>query len=232
MASPIGSRAAALALSACLTGGLLAAMLSLGVGRRVIRPETLMTVELLPLPPLVPPVVPPPSAAPRTVQPKVPLVPPPIPVAPVPIVKVERPLPRLLVHTAVSAAPVPVPSVAAVQSGGPASNGIGSRAAGVVQDTPVLTPPDAAAFSRDNAAPVYPESARRRRQQGVVVISVSVSADGQVTALRVRDSSGFPVLDEAALEAVRHWRFAPATRGGVPIAAQGYVELPFVLRRR
>lgn len=223
----LSSRATALALSACLTGALLAAMLALGVDLRLIRREKVTTIELLPLPPLV---ALPPSAVPEKAKPKP--VSPPTQVVPAPIVKLARPSPVTAVATISPATPVAAPSAAALQTDAPISNESRNGSGSSVRDTPVLTPPDAAAFSRDNASPVYPESARRRRQHGTVVISVSVSAEGRVTALKVRDTSGFLVLDEAALVAVRRWRFAPATRGGVPVAAQGYVEVPFVLRRR
>lgn len=221
-------RAAALSLSAGLTALLLLAMLSLGVERRALRRGAAMTVELLPLPPIAPAVAPPPPAAPKTTPPKLP--PPPVPVAPAPIIDVERAAAKTAV--ALSTPPTVVPAIATAQPSATASAQTHAGPGSAEDATPATIPPDAAAFSRSNAAPAYPESARRRRQQGIVVISVSVSAQGQVTSLRVRSSSGFPVLDEAALAAVRHWRFAPATRAGAPVAAQGYVELPFVLRRR
>lgn len=134
--------------------------------------------------------------------------------------------------TAAPAPPTTAPPLATARTRGAASEATGTGPGTVERETVATTPPDAAAFSRSNPPPVYPESARRWRQRGIVVISVSVSAQGLVTALRLRDSSGFPALDEAALAAVRHWRFAPATRGGAAVAAQGYVELQFVLRRR
>lgn len=224
--STLGSRAAALTASAGMTAILLLAMLSLGIERHAARRGAAMTVELLPLPPMPPP----PPASPRAPRPRAPQVSTPIPVAPAPIVRVARA--STVIAVPASALPTTRPSVAAAQTGGTMSEAIGIGPETAEREQPATTPPDAAAFSRSNPPPLYPESARRRRQQGTVVISASVSAQGLVTALRLRDSSGFPALDEAALAAVRHWRFAPATRGGAPVAAQGYVELPFVLRRR
>ena len=220
------SRAAALTLSGALTAILLLAMLSLGIERRAARRGATMTVELLPLPPAAPP----PPAAPRRQQPDTPRIPTPVPVAPAPIVKVARA--ATVTTAAAPAPPITAPSPATARTGAAVSDATGAGPGSAEREAVATTPPDAAAFSRSNPPPVYPDIARRRRQQGVVVISVSVSAQGLVTALRLRDSSGFPALDEAALAAVRRWRFAPATRGGAAIAAQGYVELPFVLRRR
>ena len=76
--------------------------------------------------------------------------------------------------------------------------------------------------------PAYPESARRRGQQGRVILQVDVSPDGLPTTVSVMQSSGFPTLDAAALAAVQRWRFVPATRGGTPIAATA--EVPIVFR--
>ncbi len=58
--------------------------------------------------------------------------------------------------------------------------------------------------------PRYPGSALRNRCQGTVEIEIMVDAAGGVTSANVRKSSGFPVLDEAALEVVKNrWRFPP-----------------------
>nr|WP_255568992.1 energy transducer TonB [Neoroseomonas alba] len=69
-----------------------------------------------------------------------------------------------------------------------------------------------------NAPPDYPAEARRRGEEGVVRLAVSVAPDGQVTRVEVALTSGFPALDRAALEAAQRWRFRPATRAGLPVA--------------
>jgi protein TonB len=76
----------------------------------------------------------------------------------------------------------------------------------------------------------YPAEARRRGWQGEVVLRVEVSAEGRADAVAILRSSGHAVLDEAALAAVRLWRFRPATRGGVPVAAPADVPVRFRLR--
>jgi periplasmic protein TonB len=82
-----------------------------------------------------------------------------------------------------------------------------------------LVPAHPVAGMESDRPPVYPEIARRRGQQGRVVLQVSVSAEGMPVAVTVAESSGYASLDAAALTAVQRWRFAPATRGGAPVPA-------------
>jgi periplasmic protein TonB len=56
--------------------------------------------------------------------------------------------------------------------------------------------------------PTYPGFALRNRQQGTVVVEILVDAQGKVTMARVQKSSGYPLLDEAAVDVVqKRWRF-------------------------
>ena len=73
-----------------------------------------------------------------------------------------------------------------------------------------------------NPPPTYPRRARQLGWQGCVVLQVTVDAAGGCVALSIRRSSGHPLLDRAAQQAVRGWRF----RGG-----PGAIEIPirFVL---
>ena len=82
-----------------------------------------------------------------------------------------------------------------------------------------LTPAHPVAGMESDRPPVYPEIARRRGQQGRVVLHVNVSAEGMPVAVTVAESSGYASLDTAALAAVQQWRFVPATRGGTPVPA-------------
>ena len=75
-----------------------------------------------------------------------------------------------------------------------------------------------------NRAPDYPEVARRRREEGLVLLSVRVDRSGRVTDLSLKESSGHPLLDEAARRAVRAWRFQPAMAGPLPV--ESAVEVP------
>jgi protein TonB len=82
-----------------------------------------------------------------------------------------------------------------------------------------------------NTPPNYPETARRAGWEGRVTVRVEVSADGVPTTVTLGKSSGYGVLDQAALRAVKSWRFQPRTIGGVAMA--GVVEVPvnFALNR-
>lgn len=82
----------------------------------------------------------------------------------------------------------------------------------------------------DNPKPAYPFGARRRGEQGRVVLRVMVMPSGDASTVDVAESSGHGRLDKAALETVRHWRFVPARRGGVPVAAEVTVPIRFQLR--
>lgn len=79
-------------------------------------------------------------------------------------------------------------------------------------------------------APDYPELARKRGQEGVVRIRCQVDATGMVTATSVAVSSGHRLLDEAALKAVKKWRFKPAASNGVPVSGSVVVPVEFRLR--
>jgi protein TonB len=79
-----------------------------------------------------------------------------------------------------------------------------------------------------NPAPEYPEEARRARREGIVLLAVQVGVDGRAAAIALKRSSGTPELDEAAIRAVRAWRFEPARLGNQAIAAS--VEVPVRFR--
>ncbi|RMD68336.1 MAG: energy transducer TonB, partial [Gammaproteobacteria bacterium] len=80
-----------------------------------------------------------------------------------------------------------------------------------------------------NPKPRYPRLARRRGLEGEVLLEVKVGSAGLPLRVRVVRSSGHPVLDRAALEAVSRWRFAPARRGGIPVTATTRIPVRFRL---
>ncbi|MFT5051790.1 MAG: protein TonB [Chlamydiales bacterium] len=69
-------------------------------------------------------------------------------------------------------------------------------------------------------APIYPRRAHRMGWYGTVVCSLTVGADGLVRAVLVLQSSGHDLLDETVLRTLNTWRFAPATRDGMPTESQ------------
>jgi protein TonB len=80
-----------------------------------------------------------------------------------------------------------------------------------------------------NRPPIYPQSALRRGDQGSVMLRVNVSAKGTPTEVDLAGTSGHPSLDDAAITAVRQWRFNPATQAGAPVAAVAEVPVRFRL---
>ena len=82
----------------------------------------------------------------------------------------------------------------------------------------------------DNPKPVYPNLSRRLKEEGRVVLRVQVAATGLPTDVAVRASSGHVRLDQAALEAVRRWKFVPARLGTEAVAASVLVPIDFSLK--
>jgi periplasmic protein TonB len=84
---------------------------------------------------------------------------------------------------------------------------------------------------RENPEPQYPATAKRRRQEGSVLLEVSVNKNGSASKVEVKQSSGFSLLDEAALDAVRHWQFEPAKNNNEPVASSVEVPVAFKLSK-
>jgi TonB family protein len=76
--------------------------------------------------------------------------------------------------------------------------------------------------------PVYPELARQAQVQGVVVLEVEISKEGSVENVRV--INGHPLLTQAAVDAVKQWRYRPTLLNGVPmpVVSTINVNFPFV----
>jgi protein TonB len=77
--------------------------------------------------------------------------------------------------------------------------------------------------------PIYPATSRRLGEEGVVRLKVLVDERGRPHDVVVASSSGFPRLDQAAVDAVRRWRFEPATDGNRAVSAWGAVSIRFKL---
>jgi periplasmic protein TonB len=75
--------------------------------------------------------------------------------------------------------------------------------------------------------PAYPESERAERRQGGVVLALRVDAQGVVSDARVVKSLA-PAFDEAALAAVRQWRFEPVRRNGEAVESEINITINFV----
>lgn len=93
----------------------------------------------------------------------------------------------------------------------------------------VLTPVQFDAAYLQNPPPAYPVLSRRRREQGKVLLRVDVSAAGRASLVALHQSSGFPRLDDAAIAAVKGWRFVPARKDKDNVAASVVVPIVFDL---
>jgi TonB family protein len=77
--------------------------------------------------------------------------------------------------------------------------------------------------------PEYSEEARRARYQGTVVLETIIRRDGRVDVVQLVRSVGFG-LDQNAIQALKEWRFRPATKDGVPVDVTLNIEVSFHLR--
>jgi len=112
----------------------------------------------------------------------------------------------------------------------------------VVPPAEVATPPSENAIAATTAGavaqdlktsnrvePTYPSASRRAGEEGTVRLKVLVDGKGRPKDVAVATSSGFARLDQAAIEAVRKWRFVAATDGASPISAWTQVAITFRL---
>jgi protein TonB len=79
-----------------------------------------------------------------------------------------------------------------------------------------------------NVDPVYPRVAQIAHVEGVVILEATIDARGRVMDVRVLRS--VPLLDEAAIEAVRQWIYTPTLLNGVPVPIVMTVTVNFRLR--
>ena len=82
---------------------------------------------------------------------------------------------------------------------------------------------------QENAPPPYPLSARLRGHEGVVLISAEILSEGRVGNVKIKSSSGYGILDQSALEAVKAWKFDPARKMGKPVSVRVDIPMRFVL---
>jgi protein TonB len=96
-----------------------------------------------------------------------------------------------------------------------------------IDDSPPITPAQVDPNYLHRPNPVYPAVSKRLREAGTVLLRVSLDAAGEVRDINVQTTSAYQRLDEAAIEAVRQWRFVPASRGQQPVASTVLVPIEF-----
>ncbi len=148
----------------------------------------------------------------------------------VPIPPPEKPVPVQTQHVdevlpeVQKMSPVEQPVAAAALAPPPESKPAAPQAPVVLN-----TQPDYRADYLNNPRPPYPMVARRMGYRGKVVLNVEVLAEGRAGQVQLFSSSGHEILDNAALQTVKTWRFTPARRLGQPVTEWFLVPINFSL---
>lgn len=82
----------------------------------------------------------------------------------------------------------------------------------------------------NNPAPLYPSIAKRRGITGTVILNALVNQKGKVDELSVHTSSGFPILDKNAMQAVKHWAFKPGKKGDKVVSMRVLIPVSYELK--
>jgi protein TonB len=182
--------------------------------------------------PMMVSIIAPPSPEPEIV----PIVEPPKP-EPKPIVKpkkvvekivpIEVPVERMVEATTEppKEEPVTQPEAAPVVAVEPAKTP--AKAEPVIEEK--IEPPKFGVSYLNNPPPDYPALSRRQGEEGRVLMKVIVSAEGSAEDVQIEQTSGFERLDNAAVTAVKRWRFIPAKKNNQPLRAGVLVPMKFSL---
>lgn len=92
-----------------------------------------------------------------------------------------------------------------------------------------IEPPRFGVSYLNNPAPDYPATSRRLGEEGRVLMKVLVSAEGKAEDVQIETSSGSERLDDAAMQAVKRWRFIPAKKNNQALSAYVIVPVKFSL---
>jgi protein TonB len=129
----------------------------------------------------------------------------------------------------------------------PASGLPGGVISGVFNTTPTVAPPPPppppgtaatprritvgggvqGAMAISKPSPVYPQEARQARIQGVVKLRVVIDDEGKIAELQV--ISGHPLLTQAAVDAVKTWRYRPTILNNFPVQVATTIDVNFEL---
>ena len=204
-------RAASLALIALLHVLLLGALVALGGPRAIAHRVASLEVRF---------VAPAPRPLPST------------PPVPLPMKSVRAPeiaLPTLPPIEIAIAPPTEAPAISVAATAPPTAAAAHIAPRPMATEGPSVQPPRFDLAYLRNPAPAYPPASRRLKEEGRVVLRVRVGPAGQVEAIELAASSGHVRLDQAALAAVREWRFTPARAGERPVTGVAMVPVVFEL---
>lgn len=165
-----------------------------------------------------------PSPPPQAPAPRRPTPPPKLP----PVLTATPPVSQPVAPSAPT--PAPPESTAEAPRAEPAPAAIAAPAEAPRPVPPPLVQPRFNADYLDNPKPPYPSVSRRMGEEGEVRLRVLVDATGHPQQVEIERSSGYPRLDQAALDTVRRWRFVPARQGDQGVTATVIVPIQFTLR--
>ena len=103
-----------------------------------------------------------------------------------------------------------------------------SKQDGALASAPVSMP-NSEASELNNPKPPYPAISRKLREQGLVLLKACISTGGTLDGLEIRQGSGYPRLDQVALQTVKQWKFIPAKKGSTPIPMCYELPIKFTL---
>lgn len=181
--------------------------------------------------------LPPPARVQHEMSASITIMPDTVQAAPPPATPPARPKPKPAPKPAPAPQPRPVASAepteirhvqAVPQPAAPAETAA-SRPAVDAPSVPPDREPDYRAAYLSNPVPAYPMVARRMGWQGKVVLNVEVLASGLPGQIKLHQSSGREVLDNAAANTVKNWRFVPAQHAGRAVTQWFRVPINFSL---
>jgi len=143
-----------------------------------------------------------------------------------PIIRKQMELPK---PQALAEEMLPAPSTAESAPAPVAASAVANLSSKVTAETAPFTEANFNANYGSNPKPKYPGVATSRGWEGTVHLLVKVSIEGDSYEVIVQRSSGYDVLDDAAIEAVEKWKFIPAKRGDTAVASSVIVPIEFVL---
>jgi protein TonB len=198
--------------------------------------KPLEKIQASPVRPMMVSIIAPPAPEAQKIPELVPIIEPPKP-EPKPIVKpkkvvekiipIEKPVERLVEATTEPpkeeeiTKPEAAPVLVAESPKAP------EKAEPVIEEK--IEPPRFGVSYLNNPAPEYPSLSRRQGEEGRVLMKVLVSADGAAEDVQIEKSSGSDRLDNAAVAAVKKWRFIPAKKNNQPLSASVLVPMKFSL---
>jgi protein TonB len=118
------------------------------------------------------------------------------------------------------------PTVASAGDGAPLDNLLGTPA-GLPKLKAPVSQGAVGAVLEHSVQPVYPSFAMERRLEGEVLVEATIAEDGSVR--NARAIRGQSLLAQAAVEAVRRWRYRAAVLNGKPVATQTQITINFSL---